>query len=286
MADTAVEGVILRILAGERPQGFKNTAYWPGVGVMEFLRKRVRRHCGDPVGMATLLISALCLPACSQPEPPADENMPCAPPDTTQPAVAEPTVMSGRYRLSMTATEGRLASTHAEGSLWLVNSKVDDSSPHDGEVVASVAVSKPPLIGATDLPFAQLGLEQLTASPRFGPPTFWRPWQDDTLEALAIARDTMMRFYLGPPATSLDPVYPGVLVESEGREGERSWQITLLIGTVGNDRTERGRSMLDGGGIGLRVVDAVPNGFRGTWGPWGLTQTGSGYFCAIQVGAV
>jgi hypothetical protein len=28
MADRAVEGVILRILAGERPLGFKNTAYW------------------------------------------------------------------------------------------------------------------------------------------------------------------------------------------------------------------------------------------------------------------
>ena len=42
MADTAVEGVILRVLAGERPPGFKNTAYWQGVGVTEFWRKRVR----------------------------------------------------------------------------------------------------------------------------------------------------------------------------------------------------------------------------------------------------
>ena len=41
-ADTAVEGVILRISAGERPREFNNTAYWPGVGVMEFWRKRVR----------------------------------------------------------------------------------------------------------------------------------------------------------------------------------------------------------------------------------------------------
>ena len=36
MADTAVEGIILRVLAGERPPGFKNTAYWQGVGVTEF----------------------------------------------------------------------------------------------------------------------------------------------------------------------------------------------------------------------------------------------------------
>ncbi len=43
MVDRVVDGVILRILAGERPRGFNNTAYWPGVGVMEFWRKRVRR---------------------------------------------------------------------------------------------------------------------------------------------------------------------------------------------------------------------------------------------------
>ncbi len=43
MADRASGGVALRILAGGCPRGFKNTAYWPGVGVMEFWRNRVRR---------------------------------------------------------------------------------------------------------------------------------------------------------------------------------------------------------------------------------------------------
>jgi len=40
MADTAVGGVGLRVFASGRPRGFKNTVYWPGVGVMEFWRKR------------------------------------------------------------------------------------------------------------------------------------------------------------------------------------------------------------------------------------------------------
>ena len=31
MAETVFGGVVLGILVGERTQGFKNTAYWPGV---------------------------------------------------------------------------------------------------------------------------------------------------------------------------------------------------------------------------------------------------------------
>ncbi len=44
MVNRAVDVVILSIVVGERPRGFKNTVYWPGAGVMEFWRKRVMQR--------------------------------------------------------------------------------------------------------------------------------------------------------------------------------------------------------------------------------------------------
>ncbi len=52
MAQAGFNGAILSILADGRPRGFKKTVYWPGVGVMEFLRKRVRRLGSSVVGVS------------------------------------------------------------------------------------------------------------------------------------------------------------------------------------------------------------------------------------------
>ena len=43
MAETVFGAVVLRYSWAPAHEGSKKTAYWPGVGVMEFLRKRVMR---------------------------------------------------------------------------------------------------------------------------------------------------------------------------------------------------------------------------------------------------
>jgi hypothetical protein len=81
--------------------------------------------------------------------------------------------------------------------------------------------------------------------------------------------------YHAPPANSLDPGYPGVLVRSSSDE------TMLLIGTLSNLRS--GQEWLDGAGITLRVAATASNRLRGTWGARGIVRGGTGYFCADPV---
>ena len=80
MVEILLGAVVLRVLTGECARGFKNTAYWPGVGVMEFWRKRVRRNVlrrgGELSQLSTVAIAGtlccLLLGACADSMQPAD----------------------------------------------------------------------------------------------------------------------------------------------------------------------------------------------------------------------
>ena len=83
---------------------------------------------------------------------------------------------------------------------------------------------------------------------------------------------------------TIDPIYPPVLL-NVSRSGfawlpDNPWAV-LLIGTAGNRRD--GTLSLDGVGMGMRILEANAQGFRGNFGRWGIAMTDSGHFCAQRM---
>jgi hypothetical protein len=82
----------------------------------------------------------------------------------------------------------------------------------------------------------------------------------------------------------VDPIYPPVLLLAMLIKNppmpDRYWT-ALLIGTVGNRRD--GVMWTDGAGLGMWVRESDPNGFRGTFQPWGIVSDDKGHYCAERV---
>jgi hypothetical protein len=181
----------------------------------------------------------------------------CKPPtDTTPPSRIR--LDRGEYRLTLVGAAGRWKSRSTTGRLWLWPTSSMDRSPRTGQVAVG-DTAKTPFYGAVE----KLDFEKVGA-----------PVSDD-------AGTT--------PASSRDPVFPGVLVLTDAPEHEATNdgvvtldQVVLTIGTVSNERTEL--DVTDGAGIGLWVRHADSTGFSGTWDNWGIVVGGNGYYCAVRVG--
>jgi hypothetical protein len=156
---------------------------------------------------------------------------------------------AGKYRLTLAASNGQWRGKQVSGSLELRKTTSTDRSPRTGQA-ARDSLALTPLWGATDVKFHVVG-------------------------APVLASDTLV-----PSPTSLDPVYPGVLVTIL-RSPIRANPVgnILLIGTLTNRRADIG--WMDGPGIALAVRQVDSSGFRGTWQEWGIVMGGRGYFCAI-----
>ncbi|HKU61041.1 MAG TPA: hypothetical protein VJQ44_07495 [Gemmatimonadales bacterium] len=181
----------------------------------------------------------------------SDRGAPCA----AQPAGAKiapasaHTGLEGGYDLTVVSQGPQLAGKHVTGRLWLWRSSAADSSPKTGKHAAPGDTVGHPYFGATNLDLWELttrGLED---------------------EATARAR--------------VDPIYPQVLLSVRGwPPGEyTTWkELTIWIESVGNLRD--GSMALDGAGFVLDVLRLRDDGFDGRWGPAGIVQTDTGYFCA------
>ena len=157
-----------------------------------------------------------------------------------------PPLRAGDYRLTLVADCGQRQGSTAEGTLTLVRASATDRSSTTGAVVRDLR-----------------GLPQF-----YG----WTPLNSDRVGA-AVCNDDGPE----PPATSQDPMLPGVLVLPKNRAGE----LVIVIGTLSNLRT--GALYLDGCGIGLHVNDWDGTCYRGTWGSWGIERGGSGTFRACPL---
>jgi len=81
-------------------------------------------------------------------------------------------------------------------------------------------------------------------------------------------------------------VFPGVLVldglNDYGQRGLPENPQTLSVSTLMNRRA--GDDYLDGAGFAMWVRSWDGRCFQGTWGPWGLFNTGSGRFSLCPAG--
>lgn len=159
----------------------------------------------------------------------------------------------GEYQLTLVSTYGPRAGKSASGTLHLWRTTARDRSPRTGARPERVDTAATPLYGATDMDLAAVGVNLLNRADI-------------------------------PRPDSRDPVYPGVLVHIQNwGQTRRLRQSVLTIGTHGNVRAKLDYAMTDGPGTGLWAREVTPGGFRGTWGPWGLTG-GAGHFCAERRG--
>lgn len=159
----------------------------------------------------------------------------------------------GHYMLTMVATSGPKAGKETTGPLWLHPTSPSDSSPFTGHKPLDTNPREVPLFGTADL-----------------------DW--NAVDAPVFPSDT-----LAPNPTSRDPVRPGVLVLIENWEHPSlRKRPLLLIGTLTNRRDDEGWQ--DGPGVQLVVRTQRGQGFRGTWGNWGIVRGGSGYFCTAYDG--
>ena len=197
------------------------------------------------IGLAGGLAGLLALPS--------DHGAPC----DAQPGEAKiaptsgHTGLEGSYELTVVSQGPQLAGKHAVGRLWLWQSSPADSSPKTGKHAAPGDTVGHPYFGATTLDFWELTTRR----------------QED--EAAARAR--------------VDPIYPQVLFSVRGwPPGEyTTWkELTIWIESIGNLRD--GSMGLDGAGFVLDVVRLREDGFDGRWGPAGIVQTDTGYFCATR----
>jgi hypothetical protein len=164
-------------------------------------------------------------------------------------------IAPGHYWLTMVVGDAALAT--AGGNLWLSPASPRDRSPTYRDARPQVGdTAWAPLYGATDADLPRVG-------------------------ALNYAPDTGEPFV--PPATSRDPLYPGVigLIQNwQPNRGRR--QNALVIGSFINRRPD-GNHFLDGGGIVLWVRLFADGGFYGSWRPFGRRQESEGHFCAVPM---
>lgn len=147
--------------------------------------------------------------------------------------------------MTLVANKGRKKGQHVTGSLELYKTSSSDHSPRTGEK-AYGDVKKNPLYGATDVDFSIV----------------WAPVTNNPED-------------IEPVPTSLDPVFPGVLVIRE-----ESHDI-LAISTVANRRTKE--MWTDGSGIALKPLQKIGSEIRGQWESFGIVAGGGGYFCITPV---
>ena len=83
---------------------------------------------------------------------------------------------------------------------------------------------------------------------------------------------------------STDPIIPPVLLfvgrPIDPSHRTRPW-LVLFVET--GETREPGIEHLDGSGIGVHLDHLWPEGFAGSYGPWGIVGTDSGYVCARRV---
>ena len=178
----------------------------------------------------------------------------CRPPSSTD---------ARHLRISADGAPGRYAFTvHSLGpehrdqsvtgilQLWATSSA--DSSPSTGKRAAAGDTVRIPLFGATNL--------------------------------------DLYRFRVGEPSDEAslrertDPVFPQVMATTTGGviDGQAWSTFTFWVGSVVNRRD--GVMALDGAGHHFTIFERDATGFRGTFGPAGIVQTESGYFCARRIG--
>ena len=142
----------------------------------------------------------------------------------------------------------------AEGTLWLRPTSVSDRSPRTGELADSSYIKAQPLYGWSDVKFELVGAPICATAPH-------------------------------PPASSDDPVYPGVLVHDlpdfAFARGAKS-QIMLTVSTLSNLRN--GEDWVDGCGIVMHITSWDGQCYRGTWSKWGRRSDGSGRYCLCLKG--
>jgi hypothetical protein len=157
----------------------------------------------------------------------------------------DPRTLAGEYTVTW-ITDAKPAPVHWRDRLWLWPTSMGDSSlvQHQGPAPSDTAAH--PLYGVMRPDTARFDARQV--------------------EDLK---------------TAIDPIYPPVLLFTSPRGfkwlPDNPWAV-LLIGTAGNRRD--GVRILDGVGMGMRILEANSQGFRGNFGRWGIALTDSGHFCA------
>jgi len=162
------------------------------------------------------------------------------------------TGLEGSYELTVVSQGPHLPGKHVVGRLWLWRSSAADSSPRTGKHAAPGDTVRHPYFGATNLDLWELTTRR----------------QED--EAAARAR--------------VDPIYPQVLFSVRGWPPGKytTWkELTIWIESIGNLRD--GSMALDGAGFVFDVTHLRDDGFDGHWGPAGIVQTDTGYFCATAL---
>jgi hypothetical protein len=169
------------------------------------------------------------------------------------PPVADPWLASGEYRFQITATEGSKKARSVGGSLSLRQTHPDDRSPL-GHVAKDRDIARHPLFGWTDAPLQEVGAPMSSDGPE-------------------------------PKAESMDPVYPGVLVDTGWKptrpRGRPSDAPILWVGSVTNRRD--GSRWTDGGGIVLFVMRRAARCLNGIWQEAGIVRDGRGRFSLCQI---
>jgi hypothetical protein len=170
-------------------------------------------------------------------------------------------LLPGKYTLTLEATGGSSSGQRASGLLELWPTSAADRSPTwpaerppAGDTVAT------PLYGATDVDWHKVAALFGGVAPGESPHSTDVPSPD-----------------------SRDPLHPGVLVVISNAKGTVSE--ALLVRTFENRRVAPPRMVLDGGGIVMRLLRFTKTGFEGEWGPWGVLDTGKGYFCIVRRGS-
>jgi hypothetical protein len=178
-------------------------------------------------------------------------------PDTLLAANQSVEGLEATYRLVLVKTDSvRLPNGRFEGALYLWRTSPSDSS-RDGRRPGRIDSLFSVYFGTTDVDL-------------------------DATEAYAHYYGDFWRTTHNPKRADVDPIRPPILghVFRGVYNGQPGQIFALAIGSVGNNRATGGG--LDGMGIGLFVKRITRQGFFGTWGPYGIIKTGSGYFCAFR----
>ena len=212
------------------------------------MRKRFIPH------QTTLLALALLAPLAATPKPRQRASECRAVSDSLRtPQAARLAV--GAYALTVIATNGGKPGTQTSGTLTLRQTLSTDRSPRTGQPPRSDEnISATPLWGYIDADLATVGAPL---------PDGHNPDE--------------------PQPTSLDPIYPGLLVHIQNWGSPTlPQQYVLMVGTSYNVRVKLHSAVMDGPGIVMNVREITLKGFRGTWHQGGLVIAG-GYFCAVRL---
>jgi hypothetical protein len=163
--------------------------------------------------------------------------------------------LAGRYRLTLVKTKGVSKPPGSfVGWLYLWRTSERDSSVRTNQRAIPGDTTRNPYFGTTDV--------DLDAAEAYA----GEPWRGSE----------------APTRDEIDPVFPPILGHvTRGMYQGRPWlDFDLAVGSIGNRRD--GSLGLDGAGIGLFVRRLDATGLFGYWEPYGIVETGRGYFCAVR----